>query len=574
MLFLGSVACGSGRTPKLSRTPLFREAAVETGLRFQHFIGSTGKFYLPEIMGAGAALFDYDGDGDLDVYLVQGTILEPGKKLADARFAPPGEHFPGNRLFRNDLIPSGRLQFEDVSAISGASHVGYGMGVATGDIDGDGDLDLYVTNFGPNVLYRNNGDGTFADITSQAGADDPRWSTSAAFFDYDRDGDLDLFLTNYVDFTVRGNISCFDPTGAPDYCNPAVYRPVPSRLLRNDGSGRFADVTAAAGLHTAFGKGLGVTCADFNADGWPDVFVANDGTENQLWMNHRDGTFRDAALLAGVAYNADGQTQAGMGITAGDFDLDGDDDVFITHLLRETHTLYLNDGKGTFTDVSIRFGLARPSFFATGFGTAWFDYNGDGLLDLFSANGGVTVVETLRGSPYPYRQRNQLFQNQEAKRFRDVTEAAGPAFQVQDVGRGAAFGDIDNDGDIDILVTNNNGPVRLLLNETLPHNRFLMVQPQAKNGNRYAIGARVGLLRHGQPTLWRRIHTDGSYLSASDARVHFGLAPTLSGIEGIVVEWPALAEEAAKAEIWRNVTPGKLMVLPQGSGASWKPFQR
>ena len=357
-------------------------------------------------MGAGAALFDYDNDGDLDVYLIQGASLD-------------GTMFPGggNRLFQNNLVPTGRLSFSDVTRIAGVASSGYGMGAATGDYDGDGDLDLYVTNFGPNVLYRNNGNGTFTDVTREAGVGDPRWSASAAFLDYDRDGDLDLFVTNYVDFTLKGNILCYDAAGGRDYCNPSVYRALPDRLYRNEGNGRFRDVTAPAGIGAKFGRGLGVIGDDFNRDGWPDILVANDGVENQLWMNQKDGTFQDAALSAGIAYNADGAAQAGMGVTADDFDEDGDDDVFISHLVRETHTLFLNEGRGLFHDATIRFGLAVPSYFGTGFGTRWFDYDNDGWLDLFVANGAVTIEENQRGSPYPYRQRNQLFHNESGRRF-------------------------------------------------------------------------------------------------------------------------------------------------------------
>ncbi len=549
----------------------FRDAAAETGLRFQHFNGATGKYYLPEIMGPGVALIDYDGDGDLDVYFVQGARLEPGR-TAEALFPPPREHFPGNVLYRNELIPTGQLRFVDVSSAAGVQHEGYGMGVAVGDVDNDGRPDLYVTNFGSNRLYRNNG-GTFTDITRSANADDARWSASAAFFDYDRDGDLDLFVTNYVDFTLQGNVPCYQATGAPDYCNPKVYRPVPGRLLRNDG-GRFTDVTSAAGINAAFGNGLGVTCADFDGDGWPDVFVANDGNENQLWMNQRNGAFRDMALLAGVAYNADGKTQAGMGVTAADFDFDGDEDVFLTHLTGETHTLYANDGKAGFTDVTLQFGLASTRFSATGFGAAWFDYDSDGFLDLFSANGGVTAVNGLRGSRYPYQQRNQLFHNESNRRFRDVTDEAGPLFQEARIGRGAAFGDIDNDGDIDIVVANNSGPAQLLLNQLDAPGRALVVRLEASDGKKSVLGARVGLLRRGKPTIWRRAHTDGSYLSANDSRVHFGLGTDFASIEGIVVYWPTLAGAPPRSEIFRSIGRSRPVTLREGDGATWNDSGR
>lgn len=530
--------------------PVFREAAAQAGLQFEHRTGATGKYFLPEIMGAGVALFDYDGDGDLDVYLIQGTPLDNGKTLREP-----------SRLFRNELIPSGRLRFTDVTAQAGVGHIGYGMGVAIGDYDNDGDLDLYVTNFGSNVLYRNNGDGTFTDVTRQAGVDDIRWTTSATFLDYDRDGNLDLFLTNYVDFTVKGNIACYEPAGARDYCNPAIYHPLPDRLYRNLGNGTFVDVTAESGIGAAFGNGLGVTTGDFNSDGWIDIFVANDGTENQLWINQRDGTFKDMALTAGVAYNADGVAQAGMGVTAGDFDNDGDEDLFITHLARETNTLYVNDGKAVFHDATIPFGVSKFSFPGTGFGSQWFDYDNDGFLDLFIANGAVTMVESQRGSPYPYRQRNQLFHNESGRFLRDVTLAAGPALELSGVGRGAAFGDIDKDGDIDIVMTNNHGPARLLLNETGSRRHWLQVSLQSGQGNRYAIGARVGMFRKGQKPLWRRVQAGGSYLSSSDIRVHFGLGDSTTNPESVIVEWPG-----GEAEIWKDISIDKLMILRQGTG--------
>lgn len=537
---------------------MFREVAEETGLRFQHFTGASGEYYLPEITGAGVALFDYDNDGDLDVYFLQGAALGPATD-APLSFPPPEHHWPGNRLFRNDFIPSGILHFTDVTEAAGVGHEGYGMGVAVADYDADGNLDLYVTNFGPNVLYRSNGDGTFSDVTDQSGAADKRWSTSAAFVDYDGDGDLDLFYTSYVDFSIENNRECFEPAGERDYCDPAVYTPLSGRLLRNDGKGRFSDVTASAGIDQAFGSGLGVTCADFNGDRLIDIYVANDGNPNQLWINQGGGRFRDMALASGAALNADGRAEAGMGVTAADFDQDGDQDLFMTHLARETNTLYLNGGQGRFEDATNRYGLAMESFPFTGFGTAWFDYDSDGFLDLFIANGGVTMIESQRGSAYPFRQTNQLFRNEAGRRFRDVGSDAGDAFAQLEVSRGAAFGDLDNDGDVDIVVSNNNGPARLLLNETRNENSWLQLRLESDGGNREAIGAEVRVIRPGEPPLVRIVRRDGSYLSASDARLHVGLGD--SGASQVVVRWPSGQQETFLVENKRSTT------LRQGQGS-------
>ncbi|MGH9802955.1 MAG: FG-GAP repeat domain-containing protein, partial [Blastocatellia bacterium] len=359
---------------------------------------------MAEMMGAGAALFDYDNDGDLDVYLLQGTTFE-GTDKAKLKFPPPKDWKPGNRLFRNELVSGGKLKFTDVTEAAGVGMVAYGMGAATGDYDNDGDVDLYVTNFGSNVLYRNNGNGTFTDATAQAGVDDPRWSSSAAFVDYDHDGRLDLFVCNYVDFTVKGNKQCFAPTGEPDYCSPSAYRPVPNRLFHNEGSGKFTDATQSSGIGSAFGPGLGVTCADFNGDGLTDIYVANDGAANLLWINKGNSKFEENGLMAGASYSADGAPRAGMGVTAGDIDNDGDDDLLVTNLTKEGSTLYRNlsqqGGKGLFEDATADFNLAQASFLSTGFGVSWFDYDNDGWLDLFAANGAVTLMPSLRGQPYP-----------------------------------------------------------------------------------------------------------------------------------------------------------------------------
>lgn len=421
------------------------------------------------------------------------------------------------------------------------------MGGAVGDIDGDGDQDLLVSGFGPNLLFRNNGNGTFSEVGREAGIDDPRWSTSAAFLDYDRDGDLDLYVANYVDFTVAGSKRCTATTGEPDYCTPAAYRPVPDRLYRNDGTGRFTDVSVESGIGGVAGPGLGVTVADFDGDGWPDIYVANDGAANLLWINQKNGKFVENGLLAGAAYAMSGIPRAGMGATAGDFDNDGDPDILVTNLAREGFSLFRNNGQGLFDDHSDQVDLTRGSFRSTGFGVGWFDYDNDGWLDLFAANGAVTIVEKLKGRVYPYDQPNQLFHNEDGgRRLREIPATGEPLLAVSEVSRGAAFGDIDNDGDVDILLTNNRGRARLLLNQetrlkaagqSVAPRHWLGVRLRAERGNRDGIGAWLELRRAGGPALRRQVQTDGSYLSASDARVIFGLGES-TAVERLLVRWP------------------------------------
>ncbi len=541
--------------------PVFREAARETGLDFHHFIGATGEYFFPEIMGSGVGMFDYDGDGDLDLYFVQGAMLDPAKEVSQSVFPFAGEGPPRNRLFRNELNPAGELRFTDVTREAGVGDPGYGMGMAVGDYDNDGHPDLYLTNFGSNVLYRNGGDGTFTDVTRDAGVDDPRYSASSTFLDYDSDGDLDLYVANYVSFTIKGNRRCGEERR--DYCAPGVYQPLPDRLFRNEGNGRFTDRSEEAGLGRSFGAGLGVVAVDLDLDGRVDVYVANDGTPNQLWINQGDGTFQDQGLVSGTAYNIDGVAEAGMGVTAADFDGDGDDDLFVTHNKKETNTLYLNGRQRGFADATSRFGLANPSVPYSGFGTLWFDYDNDGWLDLFVANGAVVMDDRQPAdSPYPYAQENQLFRGDGTGRSREIgSDVAGSALELVEVSRGAAFGDIDNDGDVDIAVSNNNGPARLLLNQVGSRNHWLGVRLEGEEGVKSAVyQARVALFREGHKPLWRRCHADGSYLSANDSRVLFGLGSS-NHVGRVEVHWAD-----GLCESWSGVAVNRYVTLRRRSG--------
>ncbi len=554
---------------------IFEDRARESGLDFVQFNGMSGELYMAEVTGSGGALADFDNDGDLDAYLVQGTMLGPGKTLADATFPPqPAAPQPGepltDRLYLSDLGSDGEARFTDVTGESGLTASDYGMGVAAGDFDNDGRVDLYVTNFGPNRLLRNAGAGgevTFEDVTAASGTGDERWSVPAVFFDFDRDGWLDLFVGNYIAADLVQRPICTDFIGAQDYCGPGAFDPEPDRLFRNLRDGTFEDVTSQLGLRGGFGAALGAVAADFNGDRRPDIYVANDSQPNNLWIQQSDGSFEDQALLAGCSVNAVGKAEASMGVDAGDVDGDGDLDFFMTHLTGQTNTLFLNDGRGLFEDRTIDTGLGAPSRPFTSFGTGLFDYDNDGWLDLLIVNGAVKTIEALarRQDPFPVHQPNQLFRNRGGAgeiAFEDATARGGAVFALSEVSRGAVFGDVDNDGDADVLVVNNNGPARLLINREGHRRHWLGLRLVTGEPPRDALGALAAVERAGQPALWRRARTDGSYCSANDPRLLFGLG-TNDAVDRVRVVWPDGSEEQ-----WTEVAVDRYTMLRQGAGDS------
>ncbi len=553
-----SVDTAEAITKSTPEDPWLVDIARPAGLDFVHTTGSSGEYFFPEIAASGCALFDYDNDGDLDVYAVQAHALDPA--------APRSAGSGANRLFRNDLSDSGvgtvSPRFVDVTEHAGVGDTGYGMGATIGDYDNDGDLDLLVTNFGPNVLYRNDGDGTFTDVTATALPDSGTWSTSAAFVDYDKDSLLDLFVVSYVNFTMANHKVCHSRSSRRDYCGPQSFDAVPDHLYRNNGDATFSDVTQSAGIQGAYGSGLGVVCADFDGDDWPDIHVANDGNANHLWINGHDGTFENNALMSGAAYNGEGVPEAGMGVTAGDFDLDGDWDIFLAHLVGEHNTLLVNNGRGVFEDRTDEHALGGASRPFTAFGVQWFDFNGDTYLDLLVANGAVKIAEAYAHLDYPYPFPNQLFINSgpPAFAFEDRSAQAGPSLTTPEVSRGAAFGDVDNDGDIDVLISNSNGPLCLLRNDVGHKNAWLSLKLIGTESNRSAIGAIVRLERDDAPTLRRRVHADGSYCGANDLRVYFGLADDRKD-QTVTVQWPN-----GLTETFQNLSINKETALIEGHG--------
>ena len=576
----------------------FIERAKETGLDFVHFNGMSGEQYYPEIMAPGVALFDYDNDGDLDVYLVQGAMLGAKKTLKDATYPPAGPL--GDRLFRNDLLVGAdgkrTLHFTDVTGPSGINVTSYGMGVAAADYDNDGFVDLYRTGLSGSVLLHNNGNGTFTDVTAKTGVGNTNgWGVSAAFVDYDRDGWLDLFVGNYLLYSVAGDIDCLSVTGQHDYCPPNSYRAQPDRLYHNRGNGTFEDVTSRALVGGADGPALGVSTADFNGDGWIDIYVGNDGQPNQLWINQKNGTFKDTAFISGAAVNGQGNSEASMGVDAGDYDNDGDEDIFITNWLAQMNILYANMGGGVFEDRKAASGLGPPSLAKTGFGAAWFDYDNDTWLDLLTANGSVSIIEAQArvNDPFPLKMLNQLYRNLGNGRFEDVSAKAGKAFTLNDVSRGAAFGDIDNDGDEDVVIGTAAGPARLLINNIGNKNHWVGLrlvgrvlpdapgqagpnQPPLASGElrrstgalakvegpalRDQIGARVEVIRTTGGPLWRRARSDGSYASANDPRVLVGLGASTDPVR-LKVSWPS-----GKTEEFSEVPLDRWTTLTEGTG--------
>ena len=519
-VFLGGTALAASETR-------FMEVSEELGVDFVHRHFGSGQKYMPENMGAGVVVFDADGDGRLDLYFLQGSPLgSSGPRQAGPRQAQ-------NRLFRQTADGV----FDDVTASAGVGDTGYGMGASFGDIDADGDLDLYVTNFGRNVLYRNLGDGSFEDVTAMSGVGCELWSTGSSFFDADRDGDLDLYVVNYIDFSFAKHKFCGNAqTGLRSYCHPDVYDGVGDVLYRNDGTGRFTDISQTAGIRsTAKDKGLGIAVADLDIDGLLDIYVANDSTLNYLYLADGHGGFREEALLAGVGANGSGQAEASMGVEIGDVDGDGRPEIFLTHLDQETNTLYRNRGERLWRDGTRAAGLGDPSLPWVGFGTVLFDHDNDGDLDLLVLNGHIIDNIALFDASRSHRQPAQLFDNNGDGRFEEVSTRLGLAAGL--VGRGAVGADLDRDGDVDLVLTQNGGRAIVLRNESGNPNASLSVRLEGRESNRSGFGARLVLEVEGHHSV-RWLKSSTSYLSQGPPQAHFGLASAKEATM-LGVYWPS-----------------------------------
>jgi len=549
------VACGSdGSAPAGVGAGVasgwFEDATAGSGIRFRHVNGATGQKYMPETLGSGVCVFDADGDGLQDIYFVQSGPL-PGFGA---------DRPPASALYRN--LGGGR--FADVTAASGVGSSGpYGFGCTAGDVDDDGDRDLYVTAYGANVLYRNDGRGHFADVTAAAGVGSPLWSAGAGFADADGDGDLDLYVANYVDYDVADNLYCGENRpGWRTVCHPRNFDALPDVLYRNRGDGTFEDATLPAGMTETTGKGLGLVWGDVDGDGDDDLYLANDDTPNFLWRNRGDGTFDEVGMQAGVALSEDGVPQAGMGTDMADYDNDGRLDLFVTNLSEETNELYRNTGDGGFANQTFTSGLGAPSLLDLGFGTFFFDPDADGDLDLFVANGHIIDNIALYNDTITFEQPLKIYANQGDGRFRLLPGAeSGAPFAGRYVARGAVPFDADDDGDLDVVVTQNDRPAILLRHRGIGGKHWLSVALTGKGPNRDAIGAVVTLAAGGVRQM-RVARTASSYLSQADRRLYFGLGerPT---IDSLVVRWPGrvgFREEFVLPGVDRFVT------LEQGGG--------
>lgn len=540
------VSCGAETTlsEEEAKDPVwFEEVAGRVGLDFVHSVDQPRRYWIPETIAGGVALFDKDRDGDLDLYCVQAGALDDDGRSTGA-FA--------NALFEND----GHGHFRNVTVEAGVGDTGYGIGCTTADYDADGDIDLFVTNLGWNVLYRNRGDGTFDDVSDSLGQKERAWGTSCAFLDVDRDAKLDLFIVNYLDWSADLERGCKTPYGEQDYCGPAHYAaPARDTLLLGDGRGAFSDVSERFGLAAAFGNGLGLVFGDLAGDSGVDVYVANDSSPNQLWRSSRTGALEDTALVDGCALNGSGAAEAGMGVALADLDGNGELDLLCTHMNKETHTFYAA-GAGRFRDSTGRSGLALPTRSKTGFGVGAHDFDHDGNLDVFVAGGRVLHIRPEEDPERPFAETDQLFRGLGGGRFEEIPNAGLPA-PLTTVGRGAAFGDVDGDGDVDIVVLDADGPLRLYRNVAPKSGRALRLDVRERDGS-HALGARV-MVHHGGESRLRAVQVAYSYCSSSEPAVHVGLGDW-EAVDAAVVTW-----EDGTRESFRLLGAGE-HVLRRGDG--------
>ena len=553
LLLLLLVLTPPSRASELAIT--FVDVAEQAGVTLLNVSGGVAKDFIVEVNGNGAAFFDFDNDGDLDLLVVNGATLETFKQGGNPMVA----------LYEND----GHGAFDDVTAGRGLDTRGWGMGTCVADYDNDGFQGVYVTAFGPNVLFRNNGDGTFTDVTAAAGVGETHWGSNCAFGDYDRDGQVDLYVANYLTFDdeqvpKRGDAAGCRYMGIEVACGQVGLPGEPDTLYRNNGDGTFTDVTEAAGVHGPEYYGFGVVFADLNDDGWPDIYVANDSEPNLLFYNNGDGTFSEDGLVAGAALSATGREQAGMGVDAGDYDGNGHLDLVVTHFSEDYSTLYESSDAGFFSDVSSAAGIMGPTLPHLGWGVGFIDIDNDGLLDIFIANGHVVPEVDRQGLATTYLQRNQLFRNQGNKRFRDVTDEVGGGLSIEKSSRGAAFGDYDNDGDIDVLVVNLNDRPSLLRNDTTGDHHWVTLRLEGTESNRDGIGAKVTIEANAR-THTAEVRSGGSYLSHNDMRVHFGLGDA-DRVTRLEIRWPSgLVETADTLQVDR------FYVAREGHGVQQAP---
>lgn len=523
----------------------FVDVTQEAGIHWKHVDGRSGQKYFMETLGSGAAFFDYDSDGDPDLYFVNGAPL-PGYV---------SQEIPTNCLYENN----GDGTFTDVTETAGVGDTGYGHGCAVGDYNNDGQLDLYVTNYGTNRLYRNNGNGTFTEVAESAGVTESRWSTSCAFADYDRDGNLDLYVVNYIVFDIDENPWCgLKEKGIRAYCEPDNFIAQSDTLYRNNGDGTFTDVTKTTGIYNTTGKGLGVVWGDYNNDGAADIYIANDSTENFFYRNSGDGTFEEIGFMVGVALSEDGVAENGMGTAFGDWNNDGWLDLTVTNYAQQTNTLYHNDADGFFTDATTTTKTAQITYPYLGWATAFIDYDNDGYQDLFVANGHLHENLAELGQEGTYGQRNLLFRNNANGTFTEVSETLGPGMTLEDVSRGATFADYDLDGDIDIIVTNSNTAPRLLRNDGGNRKSWLQIRLTGTKGSTDAIGARVKVTT-GKLTQTREVQSGDGYLSQRDLTLHFGIGDS-EQVDSIEVQW-----QRGTKQVIKSVSANQVLSLEESS---------